>query len=137
MQINDEIEIKIEEISNLGKGYGFHSDGKKIFVSKTTPGDVVKAKIIKINSKFYGANLLEILQPSTKRVDAPCEYFAECGGCELQHLSNGDYQEFNKNIIAKYFVKIGLTYDKIEWFWLKEKTRRRRNITRRDRTRPR
>ncbi|MDA9818092.1 TRAM domain-containing protein [Flavobacteriaceae bacterium] len=125
MQINDEIEVKIEQISNLGKGYGFYDDGRKIFVSKTMSGDIVKAKIIKINSKFYGANLLEILQPSAERVDAPCRYFAECGGCELQHLSGDDYKEFKKNIIVKYFSKIGLPDSKIDWFWLKEKMRRR------------
>ena len=32
-------------------------------------------------------NLMEIIEPSPHRIDAPCSIYKECGGCQLQHLS--------------------------------------------------
>jgi 23S rRNA (uracil1939-C5)-methyltransferase len=84
-----ELEIKIEKLAFGGKGIGYLDD-YVIFVPKTIPGDVVQAKIVKRKTHYAEARLLQILQESSLRQEAPCPYFGWCGGCTWQNL---DYKE--------------------------------------------
>ncbi|MBT4988952.1 MAG: 23S rRNA (uracil(1939)-C(5))-methyltransferase RlmD [Rickettsiales bacterium] len=87
-------QIEISNISNLGKGFSVTEKGKKIFVPKTVTGDVVEVNIVQENSKFTLAEIVKIITPGEHRQKAACEYFAECGGCSLQHLTDEFSKEF-------------------------------------------
>ena len=87
-------QLEISNISNLGKGFSLTENGKKIFVPKTVPGDVVEVKIVQKNSKFTLGEIVKIITPSEHRQKEDCEYFAECGGCALQHLTDEYSKEF-------------------------------------------
>ncbi len=91
--LNDSLEIT--GLTHDGRGVARHN-GKTIFVNQAVPGDSVKAKITQSSDKFDEADCLEILTPSKDRVEPFCEYYAICGGCQLQHLSL-DAQRFWKN----------------------------------------
>jgi len=82
----EEIQLKIEKLAFGGKGIGYIDD-YVVFVARTIPGDVVKAKIFKRKTHYSEARLLEILQESPLRQEAPCPYFGWCGGCTWQNLS--------------------------------------------------
>ncbi len=87
--------LEITGLTHDGRGVARHN-GKTIFVNQAVPGDIVKAKITQSLDKLDEAECLEILTPSTDRVEPFCEYYASCGGCQLQHLSL-DAQRFRKN----------------------------------------
>ena len=124
-----ELTLTIQNISNLGQGFAFNDGVKsKIFISKTAPNDVIKAKLVKETSKFSSAKLIEIIQESELRQTAPCEYFSRCGGCSLQHLKNDFYQNFKQKTIEELFSRGNLSYNDIEWIWIKEGSRRRVNF---------
>ncbi|WP_019555898.1 methyltransferase domain-containing protein [Thiomicrorhabdus arctica] len=78
--------LDITGLTHDGRGVARHN-GKTIFVHQAVPGDRVKAKITQSLDKFDEAEYLQILTPSNERVEPFCEYYANCGGCQLQHLS--------------------------------------------------
>lgn len=43
------------------------------------------------------AELLEIIHPSEQRQEPPCEHFAECGGCQLQHMTYQEQLHFKRD----------------------------------------
>lgn len=68
-----------------GQGIG-RLDGFVIFVRGAVPGDTVIARIYQKKKDYAMASLIEILTPSTDRIEAPCPYSGYCGGCQWQHL---------------------------------------------------
>ena len=138
--MNKQINLKISGISNLGQGFAMYSSiqpspaqnnqkNKKIFVSKTLIGDQIEAQIIKENSKFIVANLIKITSPSPNRATPPCQYFANCGGCGLQHLTQNYYQDFKQKILLDLFAREQIDFDgKIDWSFIEAGLRRRVNL---------
>lgn len=55
------------------------------FVPFTLKGDVINLNIIKKNKKYNYANYTEILKKSIERKEPLCQYYYECGGCNLMH----------------------------------------------------
>lgn len=125
----DTINLKISGISNLGQGFTFLENdhkNRKIFVSKTAIGDEIEAKIVKENSKFILGSLTKIIKKSPDRRDAPCPYFSECGGCELQHLEIPVYQNFKQKALKDLLNREGILFEgDVHWDFVSERSRRR------------
>lgn len=125
----DIINLTISGISNLGQGFSLIQNdqkNRKIFVSKTVVGDEIEAKIVKENSKFVLGSLTKIIKKSPNRREAPCRYFSECGGCELQHLELSYYQNFKQKTLKDLLQREGIVFESdIEWDFVSEKSRRR------------
>jgi tRNA/tmRNA/rRNA uracil-C5-methylase (TrmA/RlmC/RlmD family) len=79
-------ELTIHDVAFGGKGVA-RDDGKAVFVPFTIDGERVSARIVREKKQFAEAELVEVLDPSPHRVDAPCPYFGRCGGCSYQHIS--------------------------------------------------
>ncbi|MEA3404332.1 MAG: 23S rRNA (uracil(1939)-C(5))-methyltransferase RlmD [Pseudomonadota bacterium] len=78
--------LEIEGLTHDGRGVARHK-GKAVFIANAIPGDTVTAKITQNQAKFDEADLLEIEQASSDRVEPFCPKYNECGGCQFQHLS--------------------------------------------------
>jgi 23S rRNA (uracil1939-C5)-methyltransferase len=83
---DSEVELYIESIAFGAKGIA-RIDDFVIFVRDALPGQKVKALIIKKKAAFAEAIIREIIEESPDHVDAPCPYFADCGGCKFQNLN--------------------------------------------------
>ncbi len=58
--------------------------------------------------KNYGfAKVIDIIKPSPDRVEAPCNYFKQCGGCQLQHLSYEGQLKWKENMVRNVMQRIG------------------------------
>lgn len=79
------MKVEIVKLDDFGRGICFVND-KVTFVPNTLPGDIVNIRIVKEHKKYNEAILLDLVKPSSKRIDAPCPYFGICGGCSLQTL---------------------------------------------------
>lgn len=98
MNINDEITVKIEKLSNLGTGIA-RVDGFVVFVENACPQDELKVKITKVTKNYANASVLEILTPSPHRVEPFCAMQKVCGSCQLQFIDY-DYQlELKRQIV--------------------------------------
>lgn len=104
MKVQDELTVKIEKLSNLGFGIAKH-EGLVIFVENACPEDELKVKITKLTKNYANAQIVEIITPSTHRVEPFCALQKVCGGCQLQFIDY-DYQLQLKNEIVSETVKM-------------------------------
>lgn len=106
MKKNDIVTVTIEDIGIDGEGIGRY-EGMTLFIKDTLPGDVVTANVMKLKKTYGYARLVEILTPSSYRVEPRCELSRKCGGCQIQAL---DYQEqltFKQKKVRNNLVRIG------------------------------
>ena len=85
VRVGQEIVMEINDIGFGGRGVG-RVDGMACFVPGVIEGEKVRVKIAKVKSRMMEAWLLEVLEPSTYRIEAPCPVFLQCGGCSYQHI---------------------------------------------------
>lgn len=98
-EYHQEIELRIDKLSNMGDGVG-RIDNWVVFVPYALPGELVKARIYRNDKNCSAADLVEVLEPSPKRVQALCPVFGYCGGCQYQHLSYADQLAWKTEQVA-------------------------------------
>ena len=103
---NDNVTIRIEDISKDGEGIG-RADGFALFVKDTVPGDLVEAGIVKMKKKYGYARLIRVLEPSPDRIQALCPVARQCGGCRLQMMRYDMQLKLKENIVRNALEHIG------------------------------
>ena len=78
--------LTISDLSRGGSGVARDPGGRVIFVPFTAPGDEVRVKILDTEKRYAQAELVEMIKPSSLRVQPKCPVFMKCGGCQWQHL---------------------------------------------------
>lgn len=89
MKTNEEYNVTIEKVTNLGAGIA-RIEGFVVFIENACPKDNLKIKITKVNKNHAYGEILEIIEPSPFRVKPFCPMYKACGACQLQFV---DYQE--------------------------------------------
>ncbi len=82
------VDLQITGLGGLGDGVGRLADGQVVFVPGAVPGDHLQVQVVGKRQGVLRGQLLAIRQPSQDRVTPPCAAFGQCGGCDLQHLSD-------------------------------------------------
>jgi len=103
---NDEIELQIDDMGTDGEGIG-HYHGVTIFVKDAVIGDFVLAKVMKMKKKYGYARLMKVLAASNMRGEPKCEYYRQCGGCQLQSLKYEEQLKFKQKKIENNLIRIG------------------------------
>lgn len=94
------IEVTIDGLSHEGRGVG-RIDGKTVFVQGALPGERVIARVIKRRGRFDEAELVEVVQPAARRIEAKCGHFGVCGGCSLQHMDEAYQLEHKQSVLLE------------------------------------
>jgi 23S rRNA (uracil1939-C5)-methyltransferase len=81
-----EVELEITDLARGGRGVG-RASRLVVFVEGGLPGERLRARIRSVRRGFAEAELLSVLEPSPDRVVPPCPHYADCGGCDRQHLA--------------------------------------------------
>ena len=71
---HQEVELTIDNLSNQGDGVG-RIDNWVVFVPYTLPGERVRARIYRNDKNCSMADLVEVLEPSPRRVQPQCPVF--------------------------------------------------------------
>lgn len=103
---HEEVELLITAITNLGFGIG-RIDNWVIMVPFVYIGELVKAKIFKNHKNYSEADLVKILEPSSKRVYPSCELFGICGGCQYQHIAYAEQLKLKREHVKEVLLKLG------------------------------
>lgn len=96
----------IDGLSHNGEGVA-RIEGKATFVPFTIPGETVDIKIIDEKKSFQRARLLQVLNPSADRVEPPCPYYCNCGGCSYQHVKYPRQLELKRQVVQETLKRIG------------------------------
>ncbi|MBQ6322994.1 MAG: 23S rRNA (uracil(1939)-C(5))-methyltransferase RlmD [Lachnospiraceae bacterium] len=112
MKKNDMIMLSIDSLTGSGQGIGRlqtegGDKGLAVFVKDTVPGDVIRAKIIKIKSSYVVAKLEEILTPSPDRITPRCPAARACGGCQLQMMNYEAQKKYKRQAVADVLERVG------------------------------
>ncbi|UJF19027.1 23S rRNA (uracil(1939)-C(5))-methyltransferase RlmD [Vibrio sp. SS-MA-C1-2] len=79
--------IMIERLDHQGIGIG-RLNKKAVFVEGALPTEEVLIQLVEEKKQYAKAKLIKVLTPSEQRVPAGCQYYGECGGCNLQHFEH-------------------------------------------------
>src|SRR6266567_4361004 len=104
--VGDKLTLTIDDIAFGGEGVARVEDfvvvGPFVMV-----GEVVEGEVVEVKKRFARARLLKVIQPSPERVEPPCRYFGECGGCQYQHTAYPAQIRLKHKQISDLFQRIG------------------------------
>ena len=104
------VDLQIEDIAFGGKGVG-REQGKVVFVPFTIDGELVTAKITREKKQMAEAEVVDLKTRSNQRVDPPCPYFGQCGGCAYQHIDYPHQLEIKSRQVRNVLQRIGKLKD--------------------------
>jgi tRNA/tmRNA/rRNA uracil-C5-methylase (TrmA/RlmC/RlmD family) len=83
------IEVTTRDVAHGGWCVARPEDGPVVFVRHALPGETVLARITEVTSHLARADAVDIVSPSSDRVDPPCPHAhpGGCGGCDWQHAT--------------------------------------------------
>ncbi|MEQ8176559.1 MAG: 23S rRNA (uracil(1939)-C(5))-methyltransferase RlmD [Syntrophomonadaceae bacterium] len=96
----------IQGISHDGQGVG-RIDGKVVFVPGALPGEDVELTIGEEKKNYLRGRLSSIIEPAPERVNPPCPYFGQCGGCHYQHASYDLQVDLKTLVVEQTLQRIG------------------------------
>lgn len=113
MNVGERVELDIVELAAGGDGLGF-LDGRACFAPLAAPGDRAAARIVASKGGYLRAEIESLLRPGPGRVEAPCPFYGECGGCSLMHLGYAEQLAAKRRIVAEAFRRVGGYADGVE-----------------------
>jgi len=102
---HQEVEVRIESLSNLGVGVGRVNDWV-VFVPHSLPEEVVRARVWRNAANFSEADLVEIIDASPHRVTPRCNLFGQCGGCQYQNLAYEKQLEWKRDQVSELLKRM-------------------------------
>lgn len=106
MEKNEEFNLTIEDMGKDGAGIGRKNDFVW-FVKDAVVGDVITAKVMKVQKNYGFARLMKIITPSKYRTEAPCPVAKQCGGCQLQMMDYHAQLRVKENEVRNALIRIG------------------------------
>jgi len=103
---NDRRTVYIEDLTHDGNGVA-KVDGFPLFIQGALPEETVEVHVLKTLKNYGFAKIVDIIKESPDRVKAPCIYFGQCGGCQVQHLSYEGQLKWKENMVRNVMKRIG------------------------------
>lgn len=82
-------------------------DGKAIFVDGALPGETVEFASYRRKPNYELANLVQVLKPSSARVQPRCPHYGICGGCAMQHMEPSAQLAVKQRVLEDSLWHIG------------------------------
>ena len=100
--------VQIPIDSMAFKGYGVaRIHGKVVFVPYTVTGDRAWIEVVEEKKEYSMGRVVKIIEPSPWRVNPPCPYFGNCGGCQWQHIDYPAQADLKKEILGDLLKRLG------------------------------
>ncbi|MBG85780.1 MAG: RNA methyltransferase [Verrucomicrobiales bacterium] len=98
--------VTIEDLAFGGDGVA-RIDEMVVFVPFTIPGERVEIELTKVKTAFARGRIVNVEEPSANRVEPACGHFADCGGCQYQHIDYPAQLNLKRKQITDIFQRIG------------------------------
>ncbi|MGN7357314.1 23S rRNA (uracil(1939)-C(5))-methyltransferase RlmD [Paenibacillus sp. SAF-054] len=110
VKAGDRIIVTIKRIGINGEGVGYYRR-KAVFIEGALTGEVVKAKVTRIESGYLTGEIVEIEKRSPQRQEPPCPVYGICGGCQLQHMTYEAQLQAKEEIVRESFQRYARLQD--------------------------
>ncbi|MBM3859241.1 MAG: class I SAM-dependent RNA methyltransferase [Verrucomicrobia bacterium] len=110
LQPGQRLELDITTVAFGGDGIG-RVENFVIFVPFVVEGERVEVEIIAVKRRYATADLVRVITPSPHRVASRCPYYANCAGCQYQHIDYAHQLELKRAQIRDVFQRIGKITD--------------------------
>jgi 23S rRNA (uracil1939-C5)-methyltransferase len=102
----DEVEVTVEKLVAGGDGLA-RFDGIPLFIPRAAPGDRARVRVVERRPDYGRAEIVELLAPGPGRRQAPCPYYAACGGCQLQHIEDSLQVRYKAEAVVETLSRVG------------------------------
>ncbi|MFY9608056.1 MAG: class I SAM-dependent RNA methyltransferase [Blastocatellia bacterium] len=106
LTVGEIIEVTTGQLAYGGDAVARH-DGLAVFVQLGAPCERLRVRISEVKKNFARAVIEEVLTQSASRREAPCRYFGECGGCQLQHVTYQAQLEAKRGFVRDALERVG------------------------------
>ena len=103
---NQEHTVTIEGYGEGGMGVA-RIDGRVVFVHGALRGEKCRVLILKTLKSVAFAKVLEVLEPSSERIESDCPYFPRCGGCTYRHIRYEEELRLKRQRVQDNLSRIG------------------------------
>ncbi len=88
-------------------GYVLAREDGVVFIRGALPGEVVEVSVSEKKRDYSVASVTGIIEQSSFRVEPPCRYFGDCGGCRLQFAAYEKQVSMKNRVLADCLKRIG------------------------------
>jgi len=106
-QKNEEFVVALTTLTYGGETLGRLPDGRAVFVPFALPGERVKIRLYEQKKRYARGKLIEVLDPSSERIDPFCRHFTLCGGCHYQNISYQNQLKVKREILIDQLLRNG------------------------------
>lgn len=99
-------EVRIHDLNSEGEGVS-RLEGWVVFVPGTVPQDLAEVELGPRRGNRLEARLVQLKEPSPRRVDPVCPHQGECGGCPLMVLDPVAGLEYKVRHLVETLRRIG------------------------------
>lgn len=104
--MSEQLTVDVEALSNNGEGIARH-DGLVHFVPRALPGERCDVEVVHATAAWRRAHIVARRTSSSERVEPACPHYADCGGCQLQHMDYAAQLRFKRAALAETLRRIG------------------------------
>ncbi|WP_028983581.1 23S rRNA (uracil(1939)-C(5))-methyltransferase RlmD [Sporolactobacillus terrae] len=106
VQKNQQLEVTFNDLTQDGSAVA-KVDGYTLFIPGGLPGEKAKIQVLKTKKGYGYGRLIERIETSDRRAEAPCPYYPQCGGCSIQHISAAGQLAYKREIVQNALERIG------------------------------
>ena len=108
LEVGERVTVEILAPAHGGHFIARH-EGQVLFVRHAIPGEKVVVEVTSVVSKVTRADVVEVLEASPFRVEAPCTFARAdgCGGCDFQHIAITHQRDLKAAIVTEQFERLG------------------------------
>ena len=99
--------VTVASLAAGGDGVARLDDGRTVFVAGAAPGDELDVHLVEDHPRWARAEIAHIATPGPTRVEPPCPYVGECGGCQWQHLDYAAQVDAKAKILRDAVERLG------------------------------
>lgn len=99
VQNGDIFEVDLSHDVPEGCTLAFH-EGRTWFVRHGIAGERVRVQVTEVSERIGRADVVAVVRADPDRMQPPCRYAGECGGCDYQHMSLARQRSVKTDVLA-------------------------------------
>lgn len=100
--------VTVQRLAHDGRGVARSASGKTLFIDGALAGERLEVAVHRSRKRFDEAHVRELLEVSPERVEPPCPHYAQCGGCDLQHLAVTAQRQHKQAVLVDLLAREGI-----------------------------